>query len=151
MPLAHLWCQKSVPKCLKFLCFLPICSHACPSCMHRCAYMHVHMHGSHPQPPLPPQEIWRPKSYWKPRYDTLCHWMQNFKFSCQSLRWWWGGGVWHQTPPPPPLNFNLTKSKKSSCSLGVVVGGGVWHQTPPPPPPPLNFNLTLSPKSQVVV
>ena len=45
---------------------------------------------------------------------------------------------------------HFSKSKKSSCSLGVVVGGGVWHQTPPPPPP-LNFNLTLSPKSQVVV
>ena len=76
--------------------------------------------------------------------------------------------IWHimsldhtQPPgirPPPPnpigsyqLGVNLTfKSKKSSCSLGVVVGG-VSGIRPPPPPPPLNFNLTLSQKSQVVV
>ena len=60
-----------------------------------------------------------------------------------------GGGCLASDPPTttPKLQLDF-KSKKSSCSLGVVVGG-VWCQTPPPPP--LNSNLTLSPKSQVVV
>ena len=60
------------------------------------------------------------------------------------------GGCLASDPPTttPKLQLDF-KSKKSSCSLGVVVVGGVWHQTPPPPP--LNFNLTLSQKSQVVV
>ena len=104
-----------------------------PSCLQtRTSIMHVHTRMCHPQPPLAPQKIWRPKSYWKLRYGTLCHWMQNFKFSHQSLRWWWGG-VWHQTPPPPPpLNFNLTKSKKSSWRLGVV--GGCLAPDPPTTP-----------------
>ena len=41
-----------------------------------------------------------------------------------------GGGVWCQDPPPPPPPPKLQldfKSKKSSCSLGVVVGGGSEH------------------------
>ena len=56
-----------------------------------------------------------------------------------------GGGVWHQTSPTttPKLQLDF-KSKKSSCSLGVVVGGVSGIR--PPPPPPLNFNLTLSQK-----
>ena len=62
-----------------------------------------------------------------------------------------GGGVWHQTPPTttPKLQLDF-KSKKSSCSLGVVVGGGGVSGTRLPPPP-LNFNLTLSQKIQVAV
>ena len=40
---------------------------------------------------------------------------------------------------------HFSKSKKSSCSLGVVVGGGGVSgiRPPPPPTPPLNFNLTF--------
>ena len=52
------------------------------------------------------------------------------------------GGVSGIRPPPtttPKLQLDF-KSKKSSCSLGVVVGG-VWHQTPPPP--------TTTPKLQL--
>ena len=38
---------------LKFLCFLPVCSHARLSCMHRhaCTYVDAHVYGGHPQPP----------------------------------------------------------------------------------------------------
>ena len=130
---------------LKYLCFLPVCSHTHLLCMciHACMYTHVHMHGDHTQPPLHPQKIWRPKSYWKLRYCTLCHWMQNLKSSCSLGVVVGGGGVWHhQTPPPttPKLQLDF-KSKKSSWSLGVVVGGCLASD---PPPPPLNFNLTLS-------
>ena len=130
---------------LKFLCFLPVCSHAHPSCMHMHIHACTHVWGSSPTPPtstknlkaqiLLEAEIWHIMSL-----DAK---LQIFSSKFEVVV---EGGVWHQTPPPPPLNFNLTLSPKSQvCSLGVVGGGGVWHQTPPPPP--LNFNLTLSPKS----
>ena len=51
---------------LKFLCFLPVCSHACPLhmcvCVHTCAYAHVHMYGGHPQPPYPHKKFEGPNS-----------------------------------------------------------------------------------------
>ena len=124
---------------LKFLCFLPVCSHTCLLHIHRCTCMYAHAWGSPPTPPTP-QKIWRPKSYWKPRYGTLCHWMQNFnltfwtyKIFLSKFEGGGGGGVsGNQTPPTttPKLQLDF-KSKKSSCSLGVV-GGGVSGTRPPP-------------------
>ena len=44
---------------LKFLCCLPVCSHAHPSHMHGCAcvYVHVHVCGGHPNPPTPTKNL----------------------------------------------------------------------------------------------
>ena len=131
---------------LKFLCFLPVCSHACLSCMCVCIHTCTHAWGSPPTPPknlkaqiLLEAEIWHIMSL-----DAK---LQIFSSKCEVVV---GGGCLASDPPTttPKLQLDF-KSKMSSCSLGVVVGVCVWHQTPPPPP--LNFNLTLSPKSQVGV
>ena len=109
---------------LEFLCFLPVCSHAYLLCMCVCTCAHVW--GSPPTPPYPHKKFEGPNPIGS---RDMAHYVigcKKFKFSHQSLRWWWGGGVWHQTPPPtttPKLQLDF-KSKKSSCSLGVVVGVG---------------------------
>ena len=137
MPLAHLWCQKLVPKCLKFLCFLPVCSHARLSCMHghTCTYAHVHMCGGHPQPPYPHKKFEGPNSIGS---RDMAHYVIGCKTSNFLIKvWGGGGGVCLASDPPtttPKLQLDF-KSKKSSCSLGVVVGGGgsehhfnqFWH------------------------
>ena len=128
---------------LKFLCFLPVCSHACP--LHMCIHACTHAWGS-PPTPLPPQKIWGPNPIGS--WD-MAHYVIGCKTSNFLIKVWGGGGgvcVWHQTPPPPPLNFNLTLSpKRFSWSLGVVVGGGgSGTRHPPPPPPPQTLTRKFS-------
>ena len=110
---------------LKFLCFLPVCSHAhllC-MCMHICTCV-----GVTPNPPTPTKnlkaqilleaEIWHIMSL-----DAK---LQIFSSKFEVVV---GGGCLASDPPTttPKLQLDF-KSKKSSCSLGVVV----WHQIPPP-------------------
>ena len=129
MPLAHLWCQKLVPKCLKFLCFLPVCSHA-----HACAHMRgcaCTCVGVTPNPPTPTKnlkaqilleaEIWHIMSL-----DAK---LQIFSSKFEVVV---GGGCLASDPPTTTPKLQLDKSKKSSCSLGVVVGGGGCLAPDPP-------------------
>ena len=105
---------------LKFLCFLPVCSHAHLSCMH--VHTCAHAWGSPPTPTknvkaqiLLEAEIWHIMSL-----DA------KLQIFVKVQGWWWGGLV--PDPPPPTTTPKLQldfKSKKSSCSLGVVVGGGL--------------------------
>ena len=110
---------------LKYLCFLPVCSLACPSRMCICTCM-----GVTPNPPYPHKKFEGPNPIGS---RDMAHYVIGCKTSNfhESLKWWWGG-VWHQTPPPttPKLQLDF-KSKKSSCSLGVMVVGGCLASDPP--------------------
>ena len=100
--------------------------------MHVCMCRHAHMCGGHPQPPYLDKKFEGPNPIGS---RDMAHYVIGCKTSNFLIKVWggggWVGGVWHQTPPTttPKLQLDF-KSKKSSCSLGVVVGGCLASDPP---------------------
>ena len=82
------------------------------------------MHGDHPQPPLPPQKNLKAQILLE---AEIWH-LMSLDAKLQIFLWKFEvvvGGCLASDPPTtttPKLQLDF-KSKKSSCSLGVVVGG----------------------------